>query len=216
MLINKMKGVPILYKSHKDFLETIKPFVGKYWEKHPTWGTFPKIKAIQNHIRSALKDLQENECAFCGLPFDETSNEEIEHIAPKGVKADRRTPLYPEFMFTPLNLVLSCRLCNSPKRKGRFDTIETYDLVYDNCTFKIVHPYFDDPDEHYEFTISFAEVLIQNKSDRGRSSIDLFDLAGTAKTEARAKKNNQAVYKALPQDKKDLIEQIMGYTKKME
>ncbi|MFA7287499.1 MAG: HNH endonuclease [Melioribacteraceae bacterium] len=210
MLIKQIMGSIYFWQNQNDFLASIEPWEGIYWEKHPIKGNTAEISRLKFHIRSALKSLQGCNCAYCGLPFYETSNDEIEHIAPKGTLRDG-TKLNPEFTFVGDNLVLACRLCNGFLKKGTKDTVDIKVADYKHCKFKLVHPYFDDPDLHYEFTSTFEEVLIQYKSSKGKFSIELFDLASTAQTEGRAKLNNKKKYESLSQSDKDMIEKTFGY-----
>ena len=59
------------------------------------------------------------------------------------------------------------------------------------CTFKIVHPYFDDPKEHYKWVQSKQCILIQsnNNSEKAKTSIRLFGLDSIYHSEERANKN---------------------------
>lgn len=60
-------------------------------------------------------------------------------------------------------------------------------VVYSNCTFKIIHPYFDDPIQHYEWTKGKFKILVSGISNKGKFSICLFELDSEAHTLARAK-----------------------------
>lgn len=89
---------------------------------------------------------QNGKCAYCGLPLS-SRNPEIDHIAPKG---GSKRPYHTECTFLPINLVYACHHCNSSGCKGQNDTVESKNGTtnYRRWSFKIVHPYLDDPTEY--------------------------------------------------------------------
>jgi uncharacterized protein (TIGR02646 family) len=143
------------------------------------------VKAIMEDIHDQLLQIQSNDCCYCGLKVNEGGRAEIDHIAKHG---GLKRPAYIEFLFTPQNLAISCQYCNSSSKKGQTDVLENVDLTnYRNCTFNIVHPYFDDPSIHYEWTNGRYRILISALSDKGKYSVELFELASEGHTMARAK-----------------------------
>ncbi|MFP3122601.1 HNH endonuclease [Ectobacillus funiculus] len=190
------------------YITSLGMLTGNMWGK-----TDDELKKLKERIRSQLSLFQNHECAYCGFKLGITSNDEIEHIAPKG-KIGKRV-LYPQFMFTEKNLALSCHYCNSILKKGTFDTIETYDEEYEKCTFKIVHPYFDDPSDHLDWLQEGEKILIlcKNNSPKGQASINLFELATERHSEERAEK---AVIKLLKEtlpagEYEELIKQALEF-----
>jgi len=168
-------------KANKRILRKLRPFRGGIWDENSK-----DIKLIKAKIRTTLKCYQDNKCAYCSQPLDVTSGSEIEHIAPKG------GPVYPkhtEFTFTPFNLVLSCHLCNSPVKKGRRDTIVSKDINYKNCVFNIVHPYFDNPTDHFEVSHNsdFTGVIFKPLTEKARISNSVFKLNDEAHVTARGR-----------------------------
>jgi uncharacterized protein (TIGR02646 family) len=148
------------------------------------WGDKTRLAALKSEISTALKELQGEYCAYCGMRFDVTSSSQIEHIAPKG------NGRYPEFMFNVSNLVHACSLCNGFEKKeadAHFDTIAVLDANYELCAFNIVHPYFDDPEVHFRFTQAANRVLITHLTAKGQKSIEVFQLDGEALTSERGK-----------------------------
>ncbi|MFM5432953.1 retron system putative HNH endonuclease [Aeromonas veronii] len=175
-------------KKYIRFIKHIKPLTGSEWDckaadfrnnYHGIGADRDRLKSI---IKKQLEKLQGNECAFCGLDL-ETRVSQIEHIAPKGAK------LYPQFTFEKNNLILACSLCNGFEKKGTANTITTLDKVnYKNCAFKIIHPYFDNPDDHLEYEEDNGlRFLIRAKSDKGVNTIELFELDSVAMTKERYK-----------------------------
>jgi len=177
-MINRAVYNLSLTRSEFRQLAAIRPWEGRHWEKPPN----PQIKAITSKIRQQLESVQKV-CSYCGLELGGTSDGEVEHIAPK---ANKRNP---EFTFTLKNLTFACHLCNSSKKKGTTQTIDKKYKIYSRCTFLIVHPYFDDPITHYEWTDYETELLIQvrNNSPKGLFSIKLFELDSPKMNLHRAK-----------------------------
>lgn len=201
-MIYRISGRIRLQKSIKRKIDKRWPFKGGDWDLDTE-----DVKCFKKSVKVQLLELQKEKCAYCGLTLDETGRSEIEHFAPKGGPI---IPKHVEFMFTVFNLVLSCNLCNSPIKKGRFDTLITKDSDYSKCTFRIVHPYFDDTKEHYDWAGNDGKLLIQGKSTKGLKSISLFKLDSSRHSEARAK---QLTYETLmmTKDGRDLIDKILNY-----
>ncbi len=173
------------------------------------WGEV-SLKDIKDDIRAQLVSNQDC-CAYCGMPFKGSKDMQIEHIAPK---AKYR---YPQFTFTLENLVLSCMYCNDLIVKGTKDTIiAPSSNKYRKCNFSIVHPYFDNPVDHYEWTDNTIEVLIQvkNNSPKALNSIRMFDLDSQHMSELRGaiairkKLKNEM---PLTNDDEILISQVLNY-----
>lgn len=145
------------------------------------------IKALKIEMNTYFDTHQGERCCYCGLLYDRTGRGEIEHIAPKGAM------LYPQFSYTPLNLAKACQLCNSSSMKHTYDTVETVAAVYEQCEFKIVHPYLDDHSLHYNWNYGEKNVIISvaNDSDKAKESIRIFELSSEKRTRARAMERNQ-------------------------
>lgn len=140
------------------------------------------ISDIKEKLKGQLVAVQ-NQCAYCGLPFKGDKDKQLEHIAPK---ANYRQP---QFTFTLQNLVLSCGYCNNLMVKGTRQTIvPPVNRKYLRCTFYIVHPYFDDPVDHFKWVDWGTTVLIQvaNDSGKARNSIRMFKLDSLEMSELRA------------------------------
>lgn len=177
-MINRINQIFQLDITQQEYLNSFKPFTPGLWENR-------NLNHIKNHIHNQLLLIQNNKCAFCGLAVNEGGRAELDHIAKKG---GLKRPAYIEFTFTPHNLVICCQYCNSSSKKGQIDVLNNIDLTnYNNCTFKLVHPYFDNPDNHFSWSTGEFEILISSTSPQGMFSIDLFDLASEAHTTARAK-----------------------------
>ena len=139
------------------------------------------MNGIRGSITSQLDSIQNQKCCYCGLQLWETGRGEIEHIAPKA----SRQKAYPEFTFTKQNLALSCEYCNGSSKKGETDIIFRYNAKYSDCEFKLVHPYFDNPNQHYQWINYETKIMISHKTWKGKYSIILFGLKDLASARAK-------------------------------
>lgn len=177
-MINQITSTYILDQQEQDFINSLIPFQPGIWDN-------TTVKDIKTKIHNQLLNIQNNNCCYCGLKVNEGGRAEIEHIANKG---GQKRPAYIEFVFTKENLAIVCQFCNSSSKKGQEDILDTIDLTnYNNCTFKIVHPYFDNPNIHYSWTKGKYKILISSISIKGIKSIELFGLDSESHTLARAK-----------------------------
>lgn len=144
------------------------------------------IKNLKIKLNSFFDTNQNEKCCYCGLSYGITGRGEVDHIAPKGEE------FYPKFSFHAKNLVKACQLCNSSSMKHTYDSIEILGDNYENCEFKFVHPYLDDPDEHYSWNYGVINVIIsvKNNSSKAEESIRLFELDSEKRTRARAMQRN--------------------------
>lgn len=156
---------------------------------------------LKNKLKKHFDFNQSSCCAYCGNKMGVTSRPEIEHIAPKG------DSLYPQFKFEALNLLFACELCNGSSMKGAKDVVSLCAKNYSDCEFYLVHPYFDDPKDHFDWTDEH-EVIITSKSEKGKYSITLFELDGPARTEARQEKYDLKQFKLSKENEKLIKEAI--------
>ncbi len=143
--------------------------------------TSGRPKRFKDELTEDLLIKQSSRCAYCCLRIRGTRPHR-DHIAPKGLAH------HPEFTFETRNIVLACYYCNS-ERKGERDTVATKSLHYERCKFTIVHPILDTPEDHLQFVGHRGKILIQTvqRSTKGRTTIELFDLASPEIAKARAK-----------------------------
>lgn len=204
-MINQLTQTFVLTAAQQAIVNGLMPFTRDDWES----GT-NAIKDIKESIGSQLRSFQNGKCCFCGLLYDETGRGEIEHIAPK----KSRIKEYPEFSFHYQNLAMSCQLCNSSTMKGQYNSIAIYNADYTQCTFNIVHPYFDDHTKHYKWNGGLLKIVITGLTNEAKESIRLFKLAEEHRTTARAKQKNQerltALYN-LPQNTVNRIKQALTF-----
>jgi uncharacterized protein (TIGR02646 family) len=157
-------------------LISLLPHSKELWDKPPD----DIVVSIKAHIKSRLLANQNDICGYCGLDLGGTSDGQIEHIAPKA--------RYPQFTFERGNLVMACHYCNGFSKKGNHNTIANLAASYSANSFRLVHPYYDDPSFHYEWIAQDKKVIIKGISEKGKYSIRIFKLAEPKMTELRAKK----------------------------
>lgn len=143
---------------------------------HKKWST-----AHQEIIdfRERLLIIQNYRCAYCQGTIESTANGyvELDHVLPKapnGNKADRMdsdnfedrlvTRGYAQFMYEPLNLVITCRACNSAKNS--FDPLSNRKKLIDNYPseenatrdIQWYHPHFHEYEKHITRTPEWTFV----------------------------------------------------------
>lgn len=127
-------------------------------------------------LRKRLLSLQNLRCVYCQAPIEaeEIGYRELEHILPKGkssrctqksgtsnLASKRRATLgYPEFMFEPINLAVSCKQCNN--LKGMHDSLVDRTVArplaaYPQATGLIwFHPHHEPYDTHIRIDDDFS------------------------------------------------------------
>lgn len=193
--------------AHNTLIEHLKPLQGHEWQgKLPgkNWGSRTRRDELKGHIKTELTNKQGLDCAYCGLPLNRTSGPQIDHIAPKN--------LHPEYTFQAKNLIFACSLCNGFSKKGEYDTIDAKAANYVDNTFNIVHPYFNDPDGHFEYIpYNGYPCMIKCLTDEAKNSRDLFKLDSTEMTEERYKVAMNLA-NPLPANLEDQLAQIRNNT----
>lgn len=162
--------------------------------------------SVKNEISGKLFANQGLKCVYCERYLIGLGHE-IDHFAHK---AD-----YPQFTFTAVNLFYSCKLCNSPERKGQKNTIETLNDHYNNCTFSIVHPYYHNTDFEIIFTdqdrIYFDRI---NSTQLGNNTIDFFNWDDLLYTTIRSRTLvNERLNPLTSQEERELIQLSISYKK---
>lgn len=172
----------------------------------------PDIISFKEEIKQKLTINQNGKCAYCGLPLS-SRNPEIDHIAPKG---GLRRPYHTECTFLPINLVYACHHCNSSGCKGQTNTVETKNgsTDYRQWSFRLVHPYLDDPTEYFEFDESGNILSLpkrntdSRKQQKARYTIGMFGLDTEPILTELAK---QAFFEQQPDTIRHLITSISTY-----
>jgi uncharacterized protein (TIGR02646 family) len=160
------------------------------------------IKAFKRAVKQHGMAVQNAKCVWCEskVGFSGRRSAHRDHIAPKD--------LYSAWTFEPYNLALSCEYCNGFEVKKDLDTIAVLASTYADSQFHIVHPYFDNPEEHISFVHEEARIVMKSLSPKGIWTIDKMRLDSPSATANRAL---EAALKdiALPPHLVALIEQAM-------
>jgi len=84
------------------------------------------------------------------------------------------------------------------------------------AVFSVVHPYFDTPDDHIAYVDSQLKlpVAVQNKTEKGRKTIELFALDSPLATQARASEHllKQHLASLSPVEVQLVVSQALGYS----
>lgn len=159
MMINR----PIVYS------EAAQRHVNTFDGKSTHWdGMCVVRKAFRKEVRDYYRNEQGYTCPYCGRLREEFHGGQwdIDHIVPKSS--------HPEYLYTPKNLAVTCKDCNTFKNKQDPLLVELLqDTPYpeEKECYKIIHPHFDSYQEHLKLTRdrkghSCHEVL----SDKGRET----------------------------------------------
>jgi len=143
------------------------------------WSRKKEYKELKDRIREYYFDIQEETCCYCRLQINRgTENIEIEHIIDKNRRLD--------FIFEPLNLVISCHKCNFTKSTKRVMYICPPEKQYstDPTHFKILHGHFHKYFENIEFR---AGSVYHSLTDVGEFTINKCGLDRFGLAEQREK-----------------------------
>lgn len=137
-------------------------------------GTCAVRKAFRKEVRDYYRDEQGFTCPYCGRLREEFHGGQwdIDHIIPKSS--------YPEYLYTPRNLTVTCKDCNTYKSKNNplLNSLRSKAPYPDNSeSYKIIHPHFDSFHEHIKLARdkkgrSYHEVI----TDKGRETFHMCHL----------------------------------------
>lgn len=129
--------------------------------------TWSKInRRIKNEISKRLFANQGYKCVYCSR-YLTGLGPEIDHFANKAT--------YPQFTFTLVNLFYSCNFCNSPEIKGSKPTIDNINPHYNLCTFKIIHPYYDNFENEVQYQDADKIYFdLNNCTQKAKDTISFF------------------------------------------
>ena len=168
------------------------------------------LDPFKKRLRDYLWPLQKRRCAYCRCVIHRNeSSEEIEHIIPKHAK--------PQWMYKPMNLCLSCKMCNTKKSIKTVYNLphsQVVDFPTTSDGYKIIHPYLDQYSDHIEIV---DDILYRGITSKGRETIKLcvlnrYQLAATRAEEAiKSDANHIGRYLQIllilnDQGKKDLVD----------
>lgn len=106
--------------------------------------TDKELAKIKLELRQTLRKQQDSRCVYCRRIIQQERrnvHEDIEHYL------DKSKPHYTKFVFSPVNLSLSCRGCNfvkTTKDLGDVSIIARSGYTEAAGCYRWIHPYFDD------------------------------------------------------------------------
>lgn len=142
-------------------------------------------------VKSKLREDQHCKCAYCETKLTGDYGA-VEHYRPKTeyIAEDGTKQLgYYWLAYDWGNLLCSCDKCNNAARKGNLFPLRdpsARDIANKDISREvplIINPAMEDPQEHIGFHryVAFAVSTDGVESDKGRCTIDVFDLNGEAK-----------------------------------
>lgn len=196
-MLNLNKPVQYTKEEQRHVDAVLKPLLSDGWKDQKQ-----KTHALKHDIDTYTIRAQGGRCAYCETILRKGAHA-IDHIAPKGI--------YGEFCYEPFNLVNACSSCNSTSNKGEKDIIEAPadKNNYTNNRFTIVHPYFDNPDEHIKYEDDDKTIYdMPNCSRKGLETISTFHWD---ESWAYTQRVINAMTRDLPIDVAQLIMEISTY-----
>jgi uncharacterized protein (TIGR02646 family) len=138
------------------------------------------VKAFKKAVMDHGIAEQDSKCVWCESKLGSKARRSAhrDHIAPK--------EHYKKWTFLPANIAVACEACNGFTVKSDLDTIAVETPNYEDCDFRIVHPYLDNSEEHIEFVQEERKIVMVGLSVKGRWTIENLQLDGTASTARRA------------------------------
>ena len=174
-------------------------------------GDISKRTKFKKEIKKHLIKMQESYCYYCGRSFflfgeNEkrfSRNIHIDHILPKKATHGR----YGRFTFETQNLILACSICNGRDFKGSLDfCIEPSD-DYDVMSFSIVHPYFEDINQHFRIEDDGTALKINRDKSKATVMERVFGINSTYMIESRLQ-NLTYIRQNLTPEEEDVITEI--------
>ncbi|EGR2045013.1 hypothetical protein P3674_03675 [Vibrio parahaemolyticus] len=123
-----------------------------------------RFSKLKKKIKSHYIQEQKNRCCYCLQEFRSDRHDEwdLEHIVPRSAK--------PTFMFEPINLCVSCKLCNS--KKDDYVPLVNKKVVkvpVKSDRYKMFHVHMDDYKNH--ITCTFPGDFYKALDDKGVETI---------------------------------------------
>ena len=130
--------------------------------------SYEELDPVKAEIKNYYKLKQNYRCSYCWreILINHSAAWDTEHIVPRS--------LHPQFIFEPKNLCIACKDCNLAKGNVEVLVNKTRKRYPTKSSdFKIVHPHFDEYEEHISIHI---ERIYMPKSDKGKFTIIHCDL----------------------------------------
>jgi hypothetical protein len=186
------------------------------WQaKHPVrrkGESLPVDTEIYGALKTCLQAYFYGKCAYCESEFVSVAWGDVEHYRPKrGVTGDKTHPGYYWLAYSEQNLMPSCQLCNQGRGKRNWFPIAGQRAASPEDDLAKEQPLLLNPYEEADcgegaahFQYVFEEVgwsllptgRVEGLTDRGRKSVELYDL-NRGPLVKRRRKSQQAALKAL-------------------
>lgn len=139
-----------------------------YDEKKSSYWSEDETKAVRDAIKDHYIAEQDFRCCYCRRQVlsKNKGDWQGDHVIARDTHA--------QFMFEPRNLAICCRGCNGEKsNKNVLKNAKRKTFPVKSSDYLIVHPHFDDYDEHIRW---FGQVCAPRKSSKGANTIELCGL----------------------------------------
>lgn len=138
---------------------------GKYWDDSDG----QDLKKIKKNIKTFYISAQDYTCPYCKqkIVVDHNAIWDAEHIIPK----DK----YPKFLFSPLNLCVSCKDCNLAKlNKNVLKNLKRKTLPTASDDYIFIHPHLDEYSKHIK--ILKSSLFFIPLDSKGQETIEICGL----------------------------------------
>ncbi|EGR2324779.1 hypothetical protein D0267_18995 [Vibrio alginolyticus] len=139
-----------------------------------------RVMTMKSNIKKHYIAEQDKTCAYCQVNMHTTHGMvwDTEHIIDKDSS--------PQWMFKPLNLCVSCKDCNGAKGTRAVTKSKSYKkFPSKSANYRIIHPHFDNYDEHIEVAVPGATY--RYITEKGRYTIEVCGLLRYHQTVGRKK-----------------------------
>lgn len=127
------------------------------------------VTDIKLRIKKHYISEQGQKCAYCKVDLHTSHGGvwDTEHIIDKDS--------FPQWIFEPLNLCVSCKDCNQAKgTRSVTKSIAYKSFPKSKSNYRIVHPHFDNYEEHIE--VAVPSVTYRYKSEKGKETVEVCGL----------------------------------------
>lgn len=161
-----MNIIPVSYKGENEDL--VNNYNNDPNKSHSSW-LDQKYEFLKKWIKDHYLKEQNFTCVFCRQKMVTKHKRvwDIEHIIPKSK--------YPQFLFEPRNLCVCCPDCNISKNDQKvLDREGRKKFPTSSRAYRIVHPHFDNYEEHIQ-ALDVGKLYLP-KTTKGRTTIRIYGL----------------------------------------
>lgn len=146
-----------------DYLIARSNYLKNKTKKNKTKLDTSEKKYNNEEVKTALKTMFQNKCAFCESHITHIDYGEIEHFKPKSK--------FPDYCFEWENFLLSCSICNGKANKG-----DKFPLEDENGP--LINPVEENPDDFFkfEFDENMKIYMLFPKNERAKTMLKIIKL----------------------------------------